>query len=166
MIPFNLGNVLDALGGPDQAPLAYRQAIARDPSFAKAWLNLAALHEGSGRVQEAIDAYGRALEARPDYPEALFNLASVLTRREKLRGAPNLGPLPFPQTTTPGRCRGASANVSVPDGDASFRWPPTIGARLGARLSGYPSHSSRMHRSARRSPESKSSARAAVEATR
>ena len=77
VIPFNLGNVLDAQGRRREAVLAYEQAIARDPAFAEAWLNLAAVKED--RPVEAIALYRRALEARPDYPNALFNLAVLLT---------------------------------------------------------------------------------------
>lgn len=81
VIPFNLGNVLEALGRPEEAALAFRQATVRDPTFAEAWLNLAALQESAGRVCEAMAFYARALEARPDYPEALHNLARMQTRQ-------------------------------------------------------------------------------------
>jgi tetratricopeptide (TPR) repeat protein len=81
VIPFNLGNVLDAAGRRGEATFAYQQAISRDATFAEAWLNLGAVREGMDRIAEAIRCYRRALHARPDYPEALHNLAALLTRR-------------------------------------------------------------------------------------
>ena len=81
VIPFNLGNVLDAAGRRGEAVLAYQQAIARDATFAEAWLNLGAVREGMNRTAEAIGCYRQALQSRPDYPEALHNLAALLTRR-------------------------------------------------------------------------------------
>jgi tetratricopeptide (TPR) repeat protein len=85
VIAFNLGNVLDAQGRRQEAVLAYGQALARDPAFAEAWLNLAAVKED--RPVEAITLYRRALEARPDYPDALFNLAVLLTSLESYADA-------------------------------------------------------------------------------
>ncbi|HEX8167262.1 MAG TPA: tetratricopeptide repeat protein [Beijerinckiaceae bacterium] len=82
VLPFNLGNVLEARQRPEEAALAYRQAIARDPCFSEAWLNLGLLKEGGGDSSGAADCYRRALDPRPDYADALFNLALLLTRRE------------------------------------------------------------------------------------
>jgi tetratricopeptide (TPR) repeat protein len=87
VIPFNLGNVLDAAGRRGEAIYAYEQAIARDATFAEAWLNLGAVREGMNRIAEAIGCYRQALQARPDYPEALHNLAALLTRRGACREA-------------------------------------------------------------------------------
>lgn len=87
VIPFNLGNVLDAAGRREEALLAYRGAVARDPAFAEAWLNLAAGHEAAGRGRDAVEAYRSALRVRPGYPEALSNLASLLTREESYAAA-------------------------------------------------------------------------------
>src|SRR5918994_2772438 len=81
VIPINLGNVLDAAGRRGEATFAYEQAIARDATFAEAWLNLGAVREGMNRPTEAVGCYRQALQARPDYPDALRNLAALLTRR-------------------------------------------------------------------------------------
>jgi tetratricopeptide (TPR) repeat protein len=87
VIPFNLGNVLDAMGRTLEAGFAFRHAIGRDPSFAEAWMNLAALHERARQSVETERCLRNALEARPDYREAVFSLASLLTRRRKYREA-------------------------------------------------------------------------------
>jgi tetratricopeptide (TPR) repeat protein len=87
VIPFNLGNVLDAMGRTLEAGIAYRQAIGRDPSFAEAWMNLAALHERAGQIAETEHCLRKAVEARPDYREAVFSLAAFLTQRQKYREA-------------------------------------------------------------------------------
>jgi tetratricopeptide (TPR) repeat protein len=87
VIPFNLGNVLDAMGRTLEAGVAYRQAIGRDPSFAEAWMNLAALHERAHQFAETEHCLRKAVEARPDYPEAVFSLAALLTQRHKYREA-------------------------------------------------------------------------------
>lgn len=87
VIPFNLGNVLDALARPGEAAIAYQQALERDPAFAEAWVNLAGLHERAGRIQKAVECLGRAVQARPDYADALFSLASLLMRQESYREA-------------------------------------------------------------------------------
>jgi tetratricopeptide (TPR) repeat protein len=81
VIPFNLGNVLDAAGRRGEAIYAYEQAIARDATFAEAWLNLGAVREGMNQLAEAVACYREAVQARPDYPEALHNLAALLTHR-------------------------------------------------------------------------------------
>ena len=87
VIPFNLGNVLDAMGRTRDAAFAFRQAIARDASFAEAWMNLAALHERARESAETERCLRKAVEAQPDYGEAVFSLASFLTRRQKYHEA-------------------------------------------------------------------------------
>ena len=79
VIPFNLGNVLDALGREAEAVIAYTEALTRDPTFPDAWLNAAILHERRLRLDKAESCYRAALEARPDYAEAIRGLAHLLT---------------------------------------------------------------------------------------
>jgi tetratricopeptide (TPR) repeat protein len=83
VLPFNLGNVLDAQERPTEAALAYQLALVRDPSFAEAWLNLGLLREQTGELHAARDCYRSAVDARPDYSDALFNLALLMTRDEQ-----------------------------------------------------------------------------------
>ncbi|MBV9287674.1 MAG: tetratricopeptide repeat protein [Hyphomicrobiales bacterium] len=81
VIPFNLGNVLDELGLPREAELAYRQAIARAPDFADAWFNLGVLNEKRGREADALLSYQKAFTVEPTYADALHNAALLLIRR-------------------------------------------------------------------------------------
>ena len=90
MIPFNLGNVLDELGRERKAEFAYRQAIARDPSFPDAWFNLGVLQEKIGRKDEALTSYERAFAAEPSYADALHNAALLLMRKRQFSAAVKL----------------------------------------------------------------------------
>jgi len=59
---------------PLGAEAAYRRAIALDPSFADAHLNLGRLLHAAGAVREALDHYRVALELEPDDATTLFNI--------------------------------------------------------------------------------------------
>lgn len=83
IIPFNLGNVLDAAGRHHEAVIAYGQALARDPSFAEAWVNIGTVREAQGRPKDARAAYIAALSAQQDCAEALYNLGLLLTCSEE-----------------------------------------------------------------------------------
>ena len=83
VLPFNRGNVLAAAGRPRDAQLAFKQALARDPSFAEAAFNLGKLYEAGREIEPALLYYAQALEAHAGYPEALFNLARLLTEVER-----------------------------------------------------------------------------------
>jgi tetratricopeptide (TPR) repeat protein len=80
VLPFNLGNVLDAKGEEREAILSYQTAVARAPEFADAWYNLAVISGRQGRTDEASRYYRAALQAHPDYEDALHNLALLLTK--------------------------------------------------------------------------------------
>jgi len=81
--PFNLGNVLRAMGRSLEAETAYRAAVKADPRFAHAWYNLADLLDDQRRTKEAIACLDRALEADPAYADAMFNMALLLQRVER-----------------------------------------------------------------------------------
>jgi tetratricopeptide (TPR) repeat protein len=96
VIPFNLGNVLDELGRPREAELAYRQAIERNPEFADAWFNLGVLQQRTGDETAALDSYHSAIAAEPFYSNARHNAALLLMRTRRyaealslLEGAPS-----------------------------------------------------------------------------
>lgn len=82
VIPFNLGNVLDAQGRRPDAVRSYYEAVKRDPDFAVAWFNLGVIAEEEGHTSEAISRYYAAVSRQPDFADALFNLALLLTERE------------------------------------------------------------------------------------
>jgi tetratricopeptide (TPR) repeat protein len=81
--PFNLGNMLRAIGRNVEAEAALRAATRADPVFAEAWYNLSDLLDEQGRSEAAIDCLHRALHAAPDYADAMFNLALLLQRSNK-----------------------------------------------------------------------------------
>jgi tetratricopeptide (TPR) repeat protein len=80
--PFNLANVLDGLDRGQEAAFAHEEALARDPAFADAWVNLGILRERADNLAGATACYSRAVAARPDFLEALHNLALLLTRTD------------------------------------------------------------------------------------
>jgi tetratricopeptide (TPR) repeat protein len=63
---------------PTAAMRAYRRALARDPSFSDAAINLARLVHESGRAKEAIALYRTALPHAPRDAELHYNLALAL----------------------------------------------------------------------------------------
>ena len=87
VVPFNLGNVLDAAGREQEAVHAYFDALRRDPGFAEAWVNLGTVRERQDRSDDARECYSKALSVRPDCPEALFNLGRMLTRAQDYAAA-------------------------------------------------------------------------------
>ncbi len=73
-----LGNTLHALGRPEEAAEAFREAATRNPTDPQGWNNLAVVNEDMGRLRDALDYYERALEAASDFPQALHGRATVL----------------------------------------------------------------------------------------
>ncbi|WP_121490837.1 tetratricopeptide repeat protein [Cupriavidus plantarum] len=63
---------------PDEARVAYARAIASDPAFPDAYLNLGCLLCDGGCFEEAILLYRAALQRLPDHPVLHFNLGVAL----------------------------------------------------------------------------------------
>lgn len=63
---------------PEQARIAYRQALALDPGHADSHVNLGCLEHEAGRPQEAEQHYRAALATRPDDATAAFDLGVAL----------------------------------------------------------------------------------------
>ena len=84
---FNLGNIKLASRAFNEAVLAFRQALARDPEFVEARYNLAQGYEGLGRPELAREALAAALNTDPDYADARFNLAQLDLKRGALAEA-------------------------------------------------------------------------------
>ena len=67
----------DDLGASDAAEAELERALALNPHYRPAWLNLGNLHEDRGAREKARDAYERALALDPADPMALARLAGV-----------------------------------------------------------------------------------------
>jgi tetratricopeptide (TPR) repeat protein len=79
---FQRGIEIEQAGGPlDQAMDAYKVALALDPGFAAAMVNLGTLYFTGRHLEQAEKYYKRAVEANPDYPLAHFNLGNLFDER-------------------------------------------------------------------------------------
>lgn len=67
----------DDLQRAEFAQIELQRALALNPNYLPAWLNLANLHEDRGEREAARLAYERALALQPDHPEALARLANA-----------------------------------------------------------------------------------------
>ena len=76
-VQFTLGNVLQALGQPEQAASALRLALELQPDFPEALNNLGNILLNLRRHNESIAIFKRAIAQRTDYAEALANLANA-----------------------------------------------------------------------------------------
>ena len=74
----DLGVAYQARGEVELATREYRRALAQDPRFVRAWINLGNATLELGRADEAIVAYEQALSLAPSNPEILNNLAWTL----------------------------------------------------------------------------------------
>jgi tetratricopeptide (TPR) repeat protein len=82
VVPFQLGNVLEAQGAMAEAEVAWWHALRRAPDFADAWFNLAVLAEGAGHDAKALLLYRSALGREPNHADAAYNLGMLLARRQ------------------------------------------------------------------------------------
>jgi Flp pilus assembly protein TadD len=73
----NLGLVILARGGRDEALSCERQALRIDPESADAHNNLGMVHYAQGNIAEAESCFRSALRLRPDYANATLNLGST-----------------------------------------------------------------------------------------
>lgn len=74
----DLGVAYQARGEIELALREYRRALAQDPTFTRAWINLGNASLDLGKTDEALAAYERARELAPSDPEVLNNLAWAL----------------------------------------------------------------------------------------
>jgi tetratricopeptide (TPR) repeat protein len=63
---------------PIAASRAYTQALAQDPAFADAHVNLGRLLQLAGQIEEAIHHYHQSIQAASSDPTAAFNLGTAL----------------------------------------------------------------------------------------
>lgn len=71
------------VSAPDEALRAYAHALALDPDFADAHVNLGRLLQLTGRTVEAVEHYRRSLQAGSRDPTASFNLGTALEELEQ-----------------------------------------------------------------------------------
>jgi predicted CXXCH cytochrome family protein len=69
------------------AEAAYQRALALDPTFVPAMVNLADLYRAEGRDGEAEPVLNQAIAASPDYAPARFALGLLLARRHDMADA-------------------------------------------------------------------------------
>jgi len=81
---FNLGAELTNTGDRSNAMLAYQNALVAGPNFAAAAINLAALLEADGRVQEAIAVLDGALQSNESRTGLLNQCARLLEQNKRL----------------------------------------------------------------------------------
>jgi len=74
----NLGVALEKLDRIGEAEIAYRRAIAIDPTYCSAHINLGNLFHQQQRAAEAEASFRTALALRPDYAKAWNGLGSAL----------------------------------------------------------------------------------------
>lgn len=79
----NLGVVAAERGDASAAAAEYRAAIARDPGFVPAYVNLADLHRAQGRDADAAAAIAAGLAAVPDDPSLLHTLGLQRVREQR-----------------------------------------------------------------------------------
>src|SRR5947207_2249283 len=65
----------------------YRRALAVDPSYARAHLNIGNALRKLDRPTDAVAAFRDALQCTPDYFQARFNLGSLLASRGEFEAA-------------------------------------------------------------------------------
>jgi tetratricopeptide (TPR) repeat protein len=65
-------------GQPATAIAEYTAAVAADPTFAKAYYNLAITYGNAGQPERALQNYEMALLAQPNFADARFNYAILL----------------------------------------------------------------------------------------
>jgi len=74
----NIGNALQVLGRPQEAPARYPEAFALRPDFAEAHYHLGLALEKLNRGEEAVAHYERAIAIKPDYADPHNNLGNIL----------------------------------------------------------------------------------------
>lgn len=83
----NLGVALEDAGRRSEAAVALARAIAVEPTYHRAYHNLADLHLVSGRPAEAIPLLQAAIRIKPDFTEAYVKMGAALIRGRQFREA-------------------------------------------------------------------------------
>ena len=83
----NLGMLYSALGNFDRAVTAYQTAIALDPKYAPAYINLADFHRGRDDEVHAEKVLRDALDSIPDNADVQHALGLALVRQSRMTEA-------------------------------------------------------------------------------
>ena len=75
------GAALAMAARPEEAVVAYREAVERDPKLPGAHIGLGHVLKTVGDQDGGIEAYRRAIELRPDFGETYYSLANLKTFR-------------------------------------------------------------------------------------
>lgn len=75
---YNLGVLYEEIGDRYNAELWFTRALAVDPDFASAWINLGNMKLARGAIELALDCFDRALKLVPDQAEAMLNASHAL----------------------------------------------------------------------------------------
>jgi tetratricopeptide (TPR) repeat protein len=84
---FNKGEQAAAKRSLPQARDFYRQAIALDPEYVDAYIELGATESALGQYESAADQYRKAIALAPEHELALPNLCIVLAKMHKFHEA-------------------------------------------------------------------------------
>lgn len=89
--PYNLANVLAALGDHEGARRAFERALAMAPKEPMIWKNLGTAHCHLGNLDDELRCYDKALELNPNLTEALVSKAiRLIAKEEQLEDAQKL----------------------------------------------------------------------------
>ena len=73
------GYMRAALGDPEGAAAAYRQAVELDPAYVVAWHGLATVLQGAGQAEAALEALDHVVRLEPGHPDARLRQVLVLS---------------------------------------------------------------------------------------
>jgi tetratricopeptide (TPR) repeat protein len=83
----NRGNKELSGGNKEEAVRWYEKALAVNPSYAEAFVNIGAVRARQNRLDEAVTSYKKALEIDPDLVEASFGVANIYAMKSDNRSA-------------------------------------------------------------------------------
>ena len=79
-----MGVALSSTNKPEEAIVAYNNAISIKPNYPEAYCNLGNAYKEIGKLNEAIDLYRNAISINPNYAQAYNNLGKVFQEQDKL----------------------------------------------------------------------------------
>lgn len=74
---FLLGKALAGLGMPDRAIAQFRRAVAKDPEYFDAWVELGLTYEAQKNYVEAERVFSRLLDSEDGNPQLVLKLADI-----------------------------------------------------------------------------------------